>query len=170
MVHRILFAAFAAGLLAGVLISAVQSVTTTPIILHAEEFEGAGQAHAAQPSPAADIRLAAASDLPSGHLLLTDTGGGHAEEAWAPEDGVERTLFTTLANLIAGVGFALLVVAGMALHGKPVTIGAGVLWGAAGFVVFTLAPALGLAPEVPGAITAGLEAHVEIDVAVELHP
>jgi cobalt transporter subunit CbtA len=89
---------------------------------------------------------------------LADTGVGGAGEAWGPEDGLERTLFTVLANVIMGVGFALLVVAGMALHGKPVTTGAGVHWGAAGFVVFTLAPALGLPPEVPGSITADLQA------------
>lgn len=158
MVHRIFFAALAAGLLAGALITAVQSVTTTPIILHAEEFEGAGHDHAAEGLPAVGLHLAAASESPSGHVHLADTAGGHAGEAWAPEDGLERTLYTALANLIVGVGFALLVVAGMALRGKPVTVGVGVLWGAAGFVVFTLAPALGLAPEVPGSITAGLEA------------
>lgn len=158
MVHRIFFAALAAGLLAGALISVVQSVTTTPIILHAEEFEGSGHVHAAQVPLAVGVRLAAATESPSDHLHLADTGDGHADEAWAPEDGLERTLYTTFANLIIGVGFALLVVAGMALRGRPVTIGVGVLWGAAGFVVFTLAPALGLAPEVPGSITAGLEA------------
>ncbi len=157
MVHRIFFAALAAGLLAGALITAVQSVTTTPIILHAEEFEAAAHDHSAESLPAAGVHLAA-SESPSGYVHLADTGGGHAGEAWVPEDGLERTLYTALANLIVGVGFALLVVAGMALRGTPVTIGVGVLWGAAGFVVFILAPALGLAPEVPGSITAGLEA------------
>ena len=158
MVHRIFFAAITAGLLAGALISGVQSVTTTPIILHAEQFEGAGHEHAAQRLPGAGVQLAAADELPSGRSSLADTGVGEAGEAWAPDDGLERLLFTALANVIIGVGFALLVVAGMALHGKPVTIGVGVLWGAAGFVAFTLAPALGLPPEVPGSITADLEA------------
>lgn len=158
MVHRIFFAALAAGLLAGALISVVQSVTTTPIILQAEEFEGAGHDHAAQNLPGAGLRLAMASELPLAQAQLTDTDDGHAHDAWAPEDGLERTLYTAVANLVAGVGFALLVVAGIALRGTPVTVGVGVLWGAAGFVVFTLAPALGLAPEVPGSITAGLEA------------
>lgn len=158
MLHRIFFAALAAGLLAGVLISVVQSVTTTPIILHAETFEGAGREHAVQWSPGASVQLAAAELSLSSQSQLADTGVGEAGEAWAPDEGLERTLFTTLANVIMGVGFALLVVAGMALHGKPVTIGVGVLWGAAGFVVFTLAPALGLPPEVPGSIAADLKA------------
>ena len=156
MFRRIVFAAVAAGLLAGVLISLVQSVTTTPIILHAEAFESAG--HATERLPAAGLRLAAAGASQPGLMHLAHAGDDHAAETWAPRDGIERALFTTLANLVLGVGFALLVVAGMALHRRPVTVGVGVLWGAAGFVVFTLAPALGLPAELPGSIAADLQA------------
>jgi len=46
----------------------------------------------------------------------------------------------------------------MVLSGRPVSVEAGVLWGAAGFVVFTLAPGLGLPPEVPGSMAAELGA------------
>ena len=159
MLHRILFAALAAGLLAGALISAIQSVTTTPIILHAEEFESAGDgAHAANVPPGAGLQPAVLGRAPAGPPRLGAIAADADNSAWAPRAGLERALFTTLANLLVGVGFALLVVAGMALHGKPVTIVAGVLWGAAGFAVFTLAPALGLPPEVPGSITADLQA------------
>ena len=42
------------------------------------------------------------------------------------------------------------------LRGKPVDLNQGFLWGAAGFVVFSAAPALGLPPELPGMTAATL--------------
>ncbi|HVH73883.1 MAG TPA: CbtA family protein [Stellaceae bacterium] len=70
--------------------------------------------------------------------------------------------YAVLADLLAGIGFALMLVAGMALaadrRGVAVDLRRGLLWGAAGFLVFALAPALGLPPALPGAETAGLAA------------
>ncbi len=134
MLKRIVLAALVAGLVGGIAISIVQEFTTTPLILHAEEFENA-QASGQSTAPA----------------------GGEAE-AWGPADGIERTLFTSLGNIVAGIGFALMLVAGFALHGGEVDGRRGVLWGVAGFTVFSLAPALGLPPEVPGAMAAELVA------------
>lgn len=73
----------------------------------------------------------------------------HDAEDWAPEDGLERTLYTALANCGAGIGFALLLCAGFALRG-PVSVLQGGFLGLAGFAVFYLNPALGLPPELPG--------------------
>lgn len=133
MLRRILSAALAAGLLAGVLVSVLQAVTTTPLILQAEVFETAA---------------------PASH---DHTGHDHAAPA-APEaeDVVTRTALTAAANLITGVGFALLVVGAFALSGRPVEAREGLLWGLGGFAAFTLAPALGLPPELPGTIAADL--------------
>lgn len=137
-----------AGLLAGLAISVVQEFTTTPIILHAEEYENRGTGGA---QPHAQVRT-----VP--HIVLVHTTSQPAEEtdAWGPADGLERTFFTTLANLLTGVGFALILAACFALAGRPVDGRTGVLWGMAGFAVFTLAPALGLPPEVPGTMAAEL--------------
>jgi cobalt transporter subunit CbtA len=163
MLQRVLLAAIAAGLLSGVLISGIQSVTTTPIILHAEQYEGGGHHHGAASSGERGFQPAV-FDASAGPLLQRTHSvaeGEHADgdqEAWAPADGIERTLYTVLANLLVATGFSLLVVAGMVLSGKPVSVGTGVLWGAAGFVVFTLAPGLGLPPEVPGSMAAELGA------------
>jgi cobalt transporter subunit CbtA len=60
-----------------------------------------------------------------------------------------------LANVVLGVGFALLLVAAFALSGRAVDARYGALWGAAGFAVFVLGPGLGLPPEVPGMAAAG---------------
>ena len=57
------------------------------------------------------------------------------------------------------VGYALILVAGYGLaeaFGIIVTLREGVLWGIAGFMAFQLAPAMGMAPELPGTMAADL--------------
>ena len=131
MFRRILFAAALAGLIGGVFATATQTVRVIPIILEAETYE---------------------TTAPAGH----DLAGAVVEpEAWAPGAGVERTAFTLVTNVLSGVGFALLLAAGFALAGGA-DWRRGLYWGAAGFVAFTLAPAIGLPPEIPGAEAAPL--------------
>ncbi|HSM20231.1 MAG TPA: CbtA family protein [Hyphomicrobiales bacterium] len=81
----------------------------------------------------------------------------HGEkEAWAPADGVERTAFTVLFNLLTGVGFALIAAAASLLTRLPMTPGTGFMWGLAGFATFMLAPSAGLPPELPGMVASDL--------------
>jgi hypothetical protein len=63
---------------------------------------------------------------------------------------------TKSRDQLRGVGFGLILVACLALYGRPIDRSQGVCWGLAGFAVFTLAPALGLPPEAPGGMTADL--------------
>jgi len=160
MIRRLFFAAIAAGVLAGVIISAVHQVTTVPIILHAETYEASNRTDQA---PLALVRATWIAPMASDDGLLHQAHGaandGHvAGGAWAPEDGFERILYTGLTTVLMGIGFALLLVAGMAMRGEAVNARRGVLWGAAGFVAFTLAPTLGLPPEMPGAAAADIVA------------
>lgn len=122
MFRNLFLAAILAALCAGLVNSAIQHFRVTPLILYAETFEGEAAAH----SPA------------------------HADEEWVPQDGLERTVYTVLANLLAAAGFALVIGAVSLFFDLPVTFANGVVWGFAGFLVFTLAPAFGLAPELPG--------------------
>ena len=135
-------------------------MTTTPIILHAEAFEDDGHHHGARPPSNPTVQPAAfiGSPVTLRHQISESHSHAEGSSAWNPSDGLERALFTVLTNCLVGVGFALLIVAGYALRGGPMSIGVGILWGAGGFVVFTLAPGLGLPPEVPGALTADLAA------------
>lgn len=143
MIRRVLFSALLAGLLAGLATSGLQSVTTVPLILHAEVYESGAEA-----APSAhDHGAAAATEVHS-----------HGDEAWAPGDGIERVAYTTIANIVGATGFALLLTAGFVLRGEPVGGRRGILWGLAGFAAMTLSPSLGLAPEVPGSVAAGLAA------------
>ena len=142
LLGRLLTAALVAGVVAGLAVSLVQHFTTTPLILAAEIHEaGAGaSAHHGHGPDHGDA--AAASEGAAG--------------PWAPADGIERALYTVLANVVLGVGFALLLVAAFALSGrKAVDARYGAVWGAAGFAVFVLGPGLGLPPEVPGMAAAG---------------
>jgi cobalt transporter subunit CbtA len=123
-------AALTAGLLAGLLVSVVQATRVTPLILEAERYEAPAPPHSAH--------------------AVDDAA------AWVPRDGIERTVFTVVANLLVGVGFALLLAAAFALYGGPVDVRTGVLWGLAGFAAFALAPAFGLPPEPPGLAAADL--------------
>ncbi|MGC2413239.1 MAG: CbtA family protein, partial [Stellaceae bacterium] len=76
----------------------------------------------------------------------------------APESKIKRAAATLVADLLTGIGFALLVAAGLALRGGTVTWRDGLLWGLAGFATFTIAPGIGLPPELPGAAAAPLVA------------
>ena len=144
MIRQVLFSALLAGLLAGLPNSALQAVTTVPLILHAETFESAE-------APAAHDHGTAAT---AGHSH--SHGDEHA--AWAPADGIERSFFTTMANIVGATGFALLLTAGFVLRGDAVDGRRGVLWGLGGFATMTLSPSLGLPPEVPGSVAAELAA------------
>ena len=79
----------------------------------------------------------------------------HHGAAWAPEDGLERIAWTAVSNVATAIGFALLLGAVFAWRGGA-TWRQGLLWGAAGFVVFFANPAIGVPPEIPGAFAAEL--------------
>ena len=138
--QRILFAAVLAGLAAGLGMSALHQWKVVPLIHIAESYEASAPAHEhADAATAAD-------------------GQVHDAAAWAPADGFERTAYTLLANVLASIGFALLLGALSVLWGIEITARNGVLWGLGGFLAFQLAPAVGLPPELPGMAAAELGA------------
>jgi cobalt transporter subunit CbtA len=67
-----------------------------------------------------------------------------------PADGWPRTFSTTLASVITGAGFAILLAGVSLLTGFPITPKNGLIWGICGFLAVTVAPGAGLAPELPG--------------------
>jgi len=144
--RNIVFIAALAGLVAGLAMTAMQYAGTVPLILKAETFEGAEPAHDHASHDHATAPDAAAA--PHSH--------DHDEEGWAPEDGFERSAYTALANIVTAIGFALLLVAASELKGGMTGWRQGVFWGLAGFTVFTLAPGLGLPPELPAMPAADL--------------
>jgi len=147
--RRIVLYALLVGAVSGLALTAVQAWQVVPIIKYAERFES-------EPAPAANTP--AHSLEHAGH-----SGHEHPAGAWAPADGLERTGFTLLSNVLIGAGLAMVLLAAMvtALRSnasKKLDWRHGLLWGGAGYAVFFLAPSLGLPPEVPGTAAAPLEA------------
>jgi cobalt transporter subunit CbtA len=139
--QRIFFAAVLSGLAAGLVLSGLQQWRVAPLILQAEVYENAAPAE------------------PAAHEHEAGTPAHeHDEEAWAPQDGAERITYTVAADLLAALGFGFILAAASVLGGIEVTARNGALWGFAGFAVFQLAPAFGLAPELPGMPAADLVA------------
>lgn len=134
MIKRIARTAGFAGLLAALLLTLLQSLWVTPLILETETYEN-GVEHS--------------------HAEEHDYADGHVHESWAPEDGWQRTLATGLSNLVVAVGFALMLAGLFTLHAPGKTWN-GLLWGLGGFTTFSLAPSLGLPPELPGTEAADL--------------
>ncbi len=149
MITRVLSTGLLAGFLAGLAIATLQTFTTTPIILEAEVYEKAAE------------KAAAATSLPTRDearvvLVHAEHEPGAVAEEWEPRDGVERTLYTSIATIATAIGFAFLLLGGMLASGDAITEKRALAWAAAGFVVTGLAPAAGLSPEVPGMAAADL--------------
>jgi len=141
--NRLIWVALAMALLVGSLQTVLQQLWAVPIILQAETYEDQKQAPAVAPHSHGEGSAAGA------HV--------HAEEAeaWAPQEGAERTFWTWVANVLHGFGMALLVL--VALGAWVWRRGAGTpRWAlalavaGAGFVSLHLWPALGLHAEIPG--------------------
>ena len=143
---KIVVVAAMAGFVAGAFETAAHHFGTAAIIAKAEIFEkaaGETQGATGTPSIAASNSMAAMS---------------HDADAmaWEPKEGFQRTALTVLADILKDIGFALLLATAYALHGREVDWRKGLYWGLAGFATFTLAPGLGLPPEIPGTASAPL--------------
>ena len=196
MFHQVLRAGIAGGLLAGVVVTGLQSGIVTPLIEAAETYETGGGdpgliAH--RHDGKSHSHTHSFGDAPHEHdghsVILADGGRDHGRgavltdgehpparadasggehdhshaadhhhgETWAPEDGLERIAWTAVSNVATAIGFALLLGAVFAWRGGA-TWRQGLLWGAAGFVVFFANPAIGVPPEIPGTFAAELPA------------
>lgn len=133
-IKNIILTAAVSGLLAGLLLTIIQHFFVMPSLFEAEIFE-----HAAT------------------EISSPITTENHEMEEWQPEDGIERTIYTALANISMAFSFAMLLGAAILVSGKQTNWLTGGIWGIAGYLVFFVAPALGLPPEVPGAEAAALK-------------
>lgn len=88
MFRRVVAAAALAGLLSGLLLTALQQIGIAPLLRAAEAREQVA---------------------PTSH---------HAAQGSPPHGGIERIVATGLSNVILAIGFALLLAAAMSWHGK----------------------------------------------------
>ncbi|WP_347265950.1 CbtA family protein [Paracoccus sp. (in: a-proteobacteria)] len=146
MLSRLLTSALIAGAAAGLIAALLQLGFVQPVLLHAELYEGGDLVHFAAASVGHDHAAAPAAA---------------AQAAAPPVAGfdVQRDGLSVLFSIVVYAGYALLMVAAIALtesRGHRVTAREGMLWGLAGFIAVQLAPAFGLAPELPGMAAADI--------------
>ncbi|MGX1186473.1 cobalt transporter subunit CbtA [Pseudomonas sp. F-14 TE3623] len=150
MFTRILTTACFTGAIAALLLTLMQSLWISPLILQAEVYENAQTVHEHVHEQHADSHE-----------------HEHNNETWAPEDGWQRTLSIFAGDLVVAIGFALVLSALYNLR-TPITPLHGMLWGMAGYIAFCLAPAAGLPPELPGTMAAELSSRQDWWVATAL--
>ncbi len=168
MIIRVLLAALAAGLVAGIMMSPLQYTKVIPIIMHAEQFEGVHShdhgAASAKVDHVHDDGTAHSADHEVVASTETEKAGAHKHDGPAEKNADESVqasseedpLFfgrfwnTILANLVTGAGFALLMAGVSMATGVNVTFATGLVWGALGWLCVQLLPSLGLPPELPG--------------------
>ena len=145
LLRNIIFSALLVGLIAGLILSIGQHFQVSKIIHEAEKHE-----------------VTKAAFFAAQHEKLQHTHTHeHDENTWAPEDGSERFFYTTVADILSGIGFATILISFMAgartRRAQNYSIPQGLLWGIAGFAAVFVAPSLGLHPEIPGMEAAALE-------------
>jgi cobalt transporter subunit CbtA len=152
MIQRMLASALIAGFAAGLLAALLHFAFVQEYILLGEQYESgevvhfkasADHAHAAEPTPEAHDH------------------GDHDHGAGGMVSDLQRNGLTVLFAGLIYVAYGLILVAGFGVaesFGLTITPREGLMWGIAGFVSFQLAPAMGLAPELPGTIAADLTA------------
>ena len=137
MTKHLLASGLLAGFVVALLATLLQFAFLEPGILLAERYETGALQHFAGAGP----------DLAATATATTDDHAPAQAPYW------QRPAKTLLAMIITYGGYGLVMVAGMALAShfdRKVTGPEGILWGVAGFAAVTLAPALGLAPALPG--------------------
>lgn len=128
MFAKIGVSALIAGFGAGLFAAALQFAFVQPILLHAELFETGALTHFGSSPTAATMPSGAGIDLVRDGLSI---------------------MFSALIY----VGYAFILASAMAFaaeRGEPISPRSGLIWGIAGFIAVQLAPAFGLAPELPG--------------------
>ncbi|MEZ5648349.1 MAG: CbtA family protein [Alphaproteobacteria bacterium] len=160
MLKRVLAAALLAGLCAGVFTGVLQVLYLQPLILEAERYEVSELA--SQSSIHAPNHDHAVAETAQGATSTTTAPHSHRVSLLPPREelGVERVLFLVITNLLTGIGFSLILAAAYTFLAPrldlSLDIRTGALWGLVGFAAFSLAPALGLPPELPGMAAADL--------------
>ena len=147
--RNIVYSALVVGIIAGSLYGLFQQLQINPIIYAAEAYEV---------SEAKTLPAVEAHDNSDGH------SHDHGHESWSPEHGFERIVATLFSNILVGMAFSILLISIMALHNlksnkPPLNWKTGALWGFGLMLSIFAAPSLlGIHPEIPGTVSASVEA------------
>lgn len=149
MLKRMLASALIAGAAAGLIAALLQFIFVQPVLLHAELYEGGELVHfegvIATPEDHGD------EAVEDGDAIVDEHEHDHGAEA----EGIDwhRDGLSVVFTVLVYSGYGLLLVSAFAIAGMlghRVTARQGLIWGIAGYIALQLAPAAGLAPELPG--------------------
>jgi cobalt transporter subunit CbtA len=155
MIQRVLTSALVAGCAAWLLAAVLHFAFVQKYILLGEEYETGAAVHYAGVAPAPDDHVAEEAHSHAEGEAAHDHGDGEDPST------VTRNLWTAVFFGLVYVAYAIILTAGFGLariYGRVITAREGLLWGIAGFAAVQLAPAMGLAPELPGTMAADLGA------------
>ena len=133
MFKNIFVSAVVCGAIAGVLATAMQMLLVTPLLMEAELFETGQSTH---------FIIDGSPESPMKHVNIWEDPSRH--------------LMTLFFNLVTFTGFGFILIAAMAFfekRGFSLSKAEGIVAGVSGFIVFQLAPSVGLPPELPGTIS-----------------
>jgi len=148
MLTRMLTAGLLAGCAAGLVAALLQLALMQDLILTAEQYETGAAVHFS----------GAGSGGEGGH---SHAAGAEPHGHGAPAAPLTRSLLTVVFAVLTYGALGLVLVSGFAVAerlGQRITPQAALVWGLAGFAAVILAPAMGLAPELPGTPAADLRA------------
>jgi cobalt transporter subunit CbtA len=151
MMQRMVTSAVFAGLAAGLFAALLHFAFVQKYILLGEDYESGAATHFAG--------AAGDGDGAHAHAATDAQHDDHDHGPGAEAGGWQRNGLTVLFFALLYAAYGLVLVAGFALarqFGQRVSPRDGLVWGIAGFVCLHLAPALGLAPELPGTAAADL--------------
>jgi cobalt transporter subunit CbtA len=162
MIQKMLTSGLAAGVVAGLFAALLHFAFVQKFILLGEDYETGAAVHFAGLAAQTDDHHAAdeATEAHDHDAAEVEAEHAHDPAGAAPSD-FTRNAWTVVFSALVYVAYALILAAGFGLariYGYVITAREGLLWGLAGFASFHLAPAMGLAPELPGTAAADLDA------------
>ncbi len=144
--------ALIAGIAAGLIAALLHFAFVQKYILLGEQYETGAMVH-----------FGASGSAPVEGTETVEAGHEHddSHDHASPTSDFKRNALTVTFMVILYVAYAFLLIAGFGVAeawGRKIGAAEGLLWGLSGFAAFQLAPAMGLAPELPGTIAAEIGA------------
>lgn len=168
MIQKLVASALIAGIAVGLFAALLHFAFVQEKILLGEHYEsgelthfggsGSKPTHDHAPAMSAPEQAETTAPAPAraaGH----DHSAGQDHAASGETSAFTRNALTVIFTVVIYTSYALLLVAGFGVAeslGHRITAREGLLWGIGGFFTFQMAPAMGLAPELPGTIAAEL--------------
>ena len=146
MIKKLILTALLSGIIAGTILTGLQAFKTVPLIHQAEQYESKDL-----------IIYSKAKHLNNVEHKSKDIHhkGMNEEDMWSPNDGIERTTYTLISNIVLAIGFSFILLS-LYLYINNLNIKKAIVSGIVGYLVFFALPSLGLHPELPGTLAASL--------------